>query len=96
MRLHSQPSWQQFIDDLRDIFPNLEIRVEFDVETSEFIDVSIRTDQEWVPLEIAGTGVLQATQILSYIHRFLRQQLLSSIDRTHVFTLITNVCFALY
>ena len=24
----------------------------------------------WVPLEITGTGVLQAIQILSYIHRF--------------------------
>jgi energy-coupling factor transporter ATP-binding protein EcfA2 len=70
LRLRSQPQWNAFLNDLRDVFPQLDIEVDFDTETSEFIDVSIRTTNEWVPLEIAGTGVLQATQILSYIHRF--------------------------
>lgn len=70
LRLRAQPSWNPFLNDLRDVFPQLDIQVKFDEETSEFIDVMIRTTSEWVPLEIAGTGVLQATQILSYIHRF--------------------------
>ena len=70
LRLHSQAAWPQFLNDLRDVFPNLDIRIEFEEETSEFIEVWIKTAHEWVPLEIAGTGVLQATQILSYIHLF--------------------------
>jgi ABC-type multidrug transport system ATPase subunit len=69
-RLKQQPSWPQFLTDLRDVFPKLDIKIKFEEGTSEFIEVSLRTADEWVPLEIAGTGVLQATQILSYIHRF--------------------------
>lgn len=63
--------WEDFLAELREIFPNLDVRVGFDPALDEYIDVSITTNgNEWVPLEIAGTGVLQATQILSYIHRF--------------------------
>ena len=33
--------------------------------------VSVNTDHEtWVPIELAGTGVLQAVQILGYVHYF--------------------------
>jgi len=46
LRLHSQPSWNPFLTDLWDVFPNLEIRVEFDEETAEFIEVSIKTTKE--------------------------------------------------
>lgn len=52
------------------MFPTTEFKVEFIKETDEHIDVSVKTDGEWVPIELAGTGVLQATQILSYIHSF--------------------------
>lgn len=69
-RLSQQDAWPQFLTDLRDVFPKLDIKIDFDKQTSEFIEVSMKTAKEWVPLEIAGTGVLQATQILSYIHRF--------------------------
>jgi hypothetical protein len=69
-RLWGQDAWDNFVSDLRSIFPNLEIDIHFEDETDEFIDVKIKTGQNWVPLELAGTGVLQATQILSYIHRF--------------------------
>jgi ABC-type multidrug transport system ATPase subunit len=44
--------------------------VEFKQETDEFITVRVSSGDRWLPLELAGTGVLQATQILSYIHRF--------------------------
>lgn len=69
-RLWGQKAWANLISDLRSIFPNLEVEINFDENTDEFIDVKIRTGQYWVQLELAGTGVLQATQILSYIHRF--------------------------
>jgi hypothetical protein len=70
LRLSESDAWQPFLTDLRVIFPELDIRVEFKSKTDEFIDVKLKSSGEWVPLEIAGTGVLQATQILSYIHRF--------------------------
>jgi len=70
LRLWDTADWQPFLSDLREIFPNLDIRVTFHEKTDEVIDVQIKSTDQWVPLEIAGTGVLQATQILSYIHRF--------------------------
>ena len=70
LRLSGSDAWIPFLSDLRDVFPDLDIEVAFKKETDELIDVKIRTVKDWVPLEIAGTGVLQATQILSYIHRF--------------------------
>lgn len=70
LRLWRTPAGTSFLNDLRDIFPELEIVVKFDEKIDEIINVTIKTTKEWVPLEIAGTGVLQAMQILSYIHRF--------------------------
>lgn len=63
-------AWPLFITDIQEIFPGLEIKIEFDISTDEHINVQINTGLAWVPLEIAGTGVLQAIQILSYIHQY--------------------------
>jgi len=63
--------WDNFLSELREVFPDIDIKVHFNSSLDEYIDVKITTNGiDWVPLEIAGTGVLQATQILSYIHRF--------------------------
>jgi hypothetical protein len=70
LRLWNTPAWEPFLGDLRNVFSALQVQVHFNDKTDEFIEVKIRTGNEWVPLEVAGTGVLQATQILSYIHRF--------------------------
>lgn len=71
LRLWDTKEWDSFLSDLFEIFPQVEFRVEFEDKTDEFITVHIRgSNKEWLPLELAGTGVLQATQILSYIHRF--------------------------
>jgi energy-coupling factor transporter ATP-binding protein EcfA2 len=69
-RLWGTDAWDGFMGDLHDIFPDLAFRVDFNDETDEFISAEVKAGQEWIPLELAGTGVLQATQILSYIHRF--------------------------
>ena len=69
-RLWGTPEWEGFLFDLREIFPDLDFQVEFKKETDEFITVKVKTGKDQVPLELVGTGVLQATQILSYIHRF--------------------------
>ena len=70
LRLWNTADWLPFLTDLHEVFPNLDIRVKFEEKTDELIDVQIKSAEDWVPLEIAGTGVLQTTQILSYIHRF--------------------------
>jgi hypothetical protein len=69
-RLSSTTAWNSFLTDLHEVFPGVDIKVDFDPRTDETIEVQIKTDRTWVPLEITGTGVLQAIQILSYIHRF--------------------------
>lgn len=69
-RLWDKPEWDNFIQDLHEVFPETNIKVSFLPETDEHIQVLISTDSGEVPIELAGTGVLQAAQILSYIHRF--------------------------
>lgn len=70
LRLWNTPEWDAFLTDLHEVFPGSDIHVAFEEETDEFINVQMHVQGEWVPLELAGTGILQATQILSYIHRF--------------------------
>lgn len=71
LRLWNTNEWDTFLSDLLEIFPQIEFSVEFEPKTDEFITVYVKgSNKEWLPLELAGTGVLQATQILSYIHRF--------------------------
>jgi ABC-type cobalamin/Fe3+-siderophores transport system ATPase subunit len=71
LRLWKSPvEWDGFLNDLRDLFPGLELRVEFEESTDEIISVFAKIGPNEIPLELAGTGVLQAIQILAYIHRF--------------------------
>jgi hypothetical protein len=70
-RLWGTPVWQKFLDDIHEVFPDLRLDVSFNDKVDEWIEVRLGIGTgEWVPLELAGTGVLQAIQILSYIHRF--------------------------
>jgi energy-coupling factor transporter ATP-binding protein EcfA2 len=69
-RLWDTPAWDSFIDDIREIFPGIEFRVTFNEEIDESILISLKKDDYWIPIELAGTGILQATQILSYAHRY--------------------------
>jgi hypothetical protein len=70
LRPSKSAAWQMFLEDLREVFSGVVIEMEFAEQTAEFIDVFITVGGQRVPLELAGTGVLQALQILSYIHRF--------------------------
>lgn len=62
--------WQDFLDDLTKVFPETEITVDYRRETDEFVNVMVTSSAGTVPVELAGTGVLQAVQILSYVHYF--------------------------
>ena len=70
LRLRHSNAWNGFLSDLQEVFPKVVIDVKYEEKTAEFIDVYISPEKDAVPLELAGTGVLQAVQILSYIHRF--------------------------
>lgn len=53
------------------VLGNIDIQVDFDESTDFIINSRIRTaemeNNHWVPLELAGTGVLQCIQIFAYI-----------------------------
>ncbi len=63
-------AWNDFIQDLAELFPEIFIDVKFDYETDEHINVYVDSGSGKVPIELAGTGILQTIQILSYVHYF--------------------------
>lgn len=70
LSLAHEESWQEFIEDLKKIFPEINIEVRFESETDEYILVYAETNSGRIPIELAGTGILQAAQILGYVHYF--------------------------
>ena len=65
-----QEAWQEFLDDLKQLFGDIDIAVSYNEDTDEHIMVFADTGTGRVPIELAGTGVLQAVQILGYVHYF--------------------------
>jgi energy-coupling factor transporter ATP-binding protein EcfA2 len=63
-------AWSDFLDDLRKLFTDIKITVSYNDRTDEHIMVLTDAGSGDVPIELAGTGVLQAIQILAYIHYF--------------------------
>ncbi|MCF1715385.1 AAA family ATPase [Flavihumibacter sp. RY-1] len=62
--------WALFKTDFQDIFPNLDIIVGFDKLKDEYISVQVKSGATYLPIDAFGTGVLQAIQILSYVHLY--------------------------
>ena len=48
------------------IFFGLEISTDFDQSRHQFIDIQVRLDDKILPLEMLGTGCLQAIQLVAY------------------------------
>lgn len=60
--------WDEFNQWLAEIFPGIEIDVNFDEDNDDHIEVYTWFDDEvGRPLDLSGTGVLQAVQILAYV-----------------------------
>ena len=70
LRLSNTESWVGFKGDIHEVFPKAELEVAFDEKTDENIAVQLQLSQHRIPIDLAGTGLLQAIQILSYIHLF--------------------------
>lgn len=62
--------WKIFHRDLNDIFPEIEIKINFNPIRDEYIDVLIKKGNLKLPIDTYGTGVLQTIQILSYLHLY--------------------------
>jgi ABC-type uncharacterized transport system ATPase subunit len=62
--------WDAFIEDLQSLFESISLNVEFKESTDQHILVTLELGENEVPIELAGTGILQAIQILAYVHYF--------------------------
>lgn len=72
---------------MKAIFPRFAIRIDFNKKRDVFIDVQVSTTGQhgrWCPLELAGTGVLQALQIFSYVALFEPSLLLLDEPDSHL------------
>ena len=69
-RLKQKIEWTSFEDDLALIFPTVRLDVQFSPTIDQYIAVNVIEGGRYVPLDLAGTGLLQTIQILSYFHLF--------------------------
>jgi len=61
-------SWQHFVDDFNSVFSDKKIDVNFNPDRDDYIACTVKTLGKDLPVDSAGTGVLQAIQILSYVN----------------------------
>lgn len=76
--------WQAFESSLREVIPNLVIDVAFDDQVDEHVAAAFIQDGKTLPLESAGTGTLQAVEILAYAHLFEPRVLLLDEPDSHL------------
>lgn len=72
---------------MKSVFPKFEIWIKFDAVNDIYIDVNVSTTGPMgrqCPLELAGTGVLQALQIFSYVTLFEPRLLLLDEPDSHL------------
>lgn len=77
--------WTRFQSDMQALFPGLSIDIEFDLNRDETINVFFTQDQgPRLPIDAAGTSILQASQILAYISLFQPQVLILDEPDSHL------------
>jgi energy-coupling factor transporter ATP-binding protein EcfA2 len=63
--------WKSFLEDMNVLFPGIQFNIEFDEQRDENIEVFFtRPGAPKLPIDAAGTSILQASQILAYIALF--------------------------
>lgn len=62
--------WLSFSSDLRRVFPNCFIDVQFVPDRDEHINATVLYGVGWLPIDAAGTGILQTIQILAYVNLY--------------------------
>jgi len=78
--------WEEFIRDMSTLFPGFTVRVDFEDETDENVQAFFRLGNgPELPVDAAGTSILQASQILAYIGLFQpRLLILDAVSYTHL------------
>lgn len=78
-------AWSSFISSMQLIFPGIQIEIDFDENTDENIEVFFRNSGgARLPIDAAGTSVLQASQLLAYISLFRPQVLILDEPDSHL------------
>ncbi|WP_084802025.1 AAA family ATPase [Bradyrhizobium sp. Ec3.3] len=81
----SDTQWAGFIDDMQSIFEGIQVEVDFDESTDENITVYFQfPGGPRLPIDAAGTSVLQAAQILAYISLFQPRVLILDEPDSHL------------
>jgi len=80
----SSHKWNIFEQDFKEIFPTSDIKVVFNPERDDFIEVLFKQDNHEIPIDLAGTGVLQILQILSYVNFYQPKLLLLDEPDSHL------------
>jgi predicted ATPase len=78
-------SWELFIQDMQSIFEGITVDIVFDENTDENIQARFQLPGgPLLPLDAAGTSILQASQILAYIALFKPQVLILDEPDSHL------------
>lgn len=78
-------SWDLFVQDMQSIFNGISIDIEFNENTDENIQVRFQLPGgPLLPIDAAGTSILQASQILAYIALFKPQVLILDEPDSHL------------
>lgn len=76
--------WSRFTESLNFIYPNISLTVNYDENSSEYIDCLINFDDHTLSLDSIGTGVLQTIQIFAYMEYFSPRLLLLDEPDSHL------------
>jgi len=80
-----QGPWTLFQNDMGVLFPGIGFHLQFDKERDETIEVFYtRPGQPRLPIDAAGTSILQASQILAYITLFRPEVLILDEPDSHL------------
>jgi predicted ATPase len=77
--------WTIFLEDMHTLFPGLLIDIEFDPDRDETINVYFKQGNgPRLPIDAAGTSILQASQIVAYVALFKPQVLILDEPDSHL------------
>jgi len=85
LRLSRDPQKLTALHELMDdIFPGFQTRTTFDENVNQYINSEVRLGGFWSPLEMAGTGCLQALQVAAYVILYAPRLLLLDEPDAHL------------
>lgn len=86
LRLYEEdrPSFSKLEQHLKNIFNISSLQIIYDRKRDEFINLVVVKNEKPIPVEIAGTGLLQVAQIFSYAYLFKPKLLLLDEPDSHL------------